>query len=91
MQATVTLESEAIPVVKSCLELRRKGLELSLRQYQDRLTAFEERYRMSSEEFAAKFESGQLGDSAEWFEWEFVRDAHQETKRQLGLLARIRI
>jgi hypothetical protein len=46
---------------------------------------------MTSEEFAAKFDSGQLGDSAEWFEWEFVRDAHHETKRQLGLLARIRI
>jgi hypothetical protein len=31
MQSTVTLESEAIPVLKSCLELRRKGLELNLR------------------------------------------------------------
>ncbi len=30
---------------------------------------FEIRYRMDSEQFLTKFESGELGDDAEWFDW----------------------
>ena len=27
-----------------------------------------------------------MGDDQEWFDWEFILDAYQETKRQLDLL-----
>ena len=85
------MESDAIPVVRSCLDTRRKALERSLLQYQNRLSALENQHRMTSEEFATKFDSGKLGDSAEWFEWEFLLGTYHETKRQLGLLASIKI
>ena len=32
MQATLTLRQEAVPIVKSSLEARRKSLEFGLRQ-----------------------------------------------------------
>jgi hypothetical protein len=46
---------------------------------------------MSSEQFTDKFSTGELGDEVEWFEWEFVLDAHQETARQLELLKSIKL
>jgi len=49
----------------------------------ERLTAFERRYGMVSEDFAAKFDTGELGDDADWFEWQYVLDACHETLRQL--------
>ena len=86
MLATVTMRQEALPVVRSSIALKRQALELNLRAYQARLTEFEKRHRMTSEQFAAGFNAGQLGDDAEWFEWEFVRDAYREAERQLELL-----
>ena len=91
MQATLTMQSEAVPVVKSSLDMKRKALEYNLRQYQARLATFEKLYQMTSEQFAAKFNAGELGDNAEWFEWEFVLDAYRETARQLGLLASVKL
>jgi hypothetical protein len=43
---------------------------------------------MTSEQFAAKFNAGELGDNAEWFEWEFVLDAYRETARQFHVMFR---
>jgi len=43
-------------------------------------------YKMGSEEFAAKFNAGELGDDADWFEWQYLLDACQKAQRQLQLL-----
>ncbi len=86
MQATVTMRQEAVPIVKSSLEMKRKSLTFNLRRYQTRLTDFEQQHQMTSEQFAAKFDAGELGDDAIWFEWDFVLGAYQETARQLKLL-----
>lgn len=82
MQA-LTVQEKAIPVVKSSLRMKRKALEFNLGGYRERLTAFEHRYEMASEDFAAKFNAGELGDDADWFEWQYVLDACHETLRQL--------
>ncbi len=91
MRETMTIQSEALPVVKSSLEMKRKALEFNLRQYRQRVSAFEQAYKMSGGEFAAKFRAGELGDNAEWFEWEFALDALNETEHQLKLLASIKL
>ena len=90
MQATLTMQPEAVPVVRSSLDMKRKSLEHNLRQYQARLAAFEKQHQMTSEQFATRFNAGELGDNAEWFEWEFVLDSSLETARQLGLLASVK-
>jgi hypothetical protein len=89
MQATLTIRQEAVPIVKSSLETRRKSLEFSLRQYRARLAGFEHQHQMTSEQFAARFGAGELGDDAAWFEWEFVLDAARETEQQLELVKSI--
>lgn len=91
MQATITMRQEALPVVRSSLDLKRKALELNLRGYRARLRRFETLHRMTSEEFAAKFEGGMLGDDADWFEWEFVLGSFRETASQLEILNSIQL
>ena len=91
MQATLTIRQEAVPIVKSSLETKRRSLEFSLRQYRARLTGFERQHQMASEQFATKFGAGELGDDAAWFEWEFVLEATRETERQLELVKSIRL
>jgi hypothetical protein len=91
MQATFTIRQEALPIVRSSLQARRKSLEFSLRQYRARLDGFERQHQMASEQFATRFGAGELGDDAVWFEWEFVLDAARETERQLELVKSIRL
>lgn len=80
---TITLQWEVVPIVKSSLEMKRKALEFNLGRYKGRLAAFERRYGMVSEDFAARFNAGELGDNADWFEWQYVLDAYHETLQQL--------
>jgi hypothetical protein len=66
-------------------------LEMSrVRQEQRRLKAeldnFEQAYRMSSEECSQKFESGELGDAVEFFDWTSLYDIYQRNEKTLCLL-----
>jgi hypothetical protein len=69
--------------------MQEKHLEFNLRKYQDRLAQFEQRHGMSSQEFAAKFDAGELGDEAHWFEWQYILEAQQGTQGQLEFLESI--
>jgi hypothetical protein len=89
--STLTLQEEALPLLQSGLAMKKAALELSLRRYSERLKSFEQRYGMDSQTFAARFAQGELGDEADWFEWEYVLDAYQETLRQLQILERIQL
>ena len=91
METTMVLQQEAVPIVRSGLQMKRKSLELNLHQYQQQLTAFEHQHQMTSEQFGRKFNAGELGDDEAWFEWEFVLDAYRETARQLSILEKIRL
>jgi hypothetical protein len=91
MQATLTIRQEAVPIVKSSLATRRKSLEFGLRRYRARLDGFERQHQMTSEQFATRFGTGELGDDADWFEWEFVLEATREAERQLELVKSIRL
>jgi hypothetical protein len=91
MNTSVTLQPEAVPIVKAGLEMKRKALELNLRQYQARLAEYEKQFQMPSQYFAQQFGAGKLDDRAEWFEWEFVLDAQRETMKQLQLLESVKL
>ena len=87
--STLTLQEEAIPLVRAGLAMKKTALEANLRQYSERLKHFEERYGMDSTTFSSRFDQGDLGDEADWFEWEYNLDAYRETLRQLQILERI--
>lgn len=46
---------------------------------------------MDSQTFAARFRRGELGDEADWFEWEYVLQAYQDTLRQLEILEHVHL
>lgn len=46
---------------------------------------------MDSQTFATRFRQGELGDEPDWFEWEYVLQAYQETVRQLKILERVSV
>jgi len=91
MQTTLTIEKEAVSIVKSSLALKHKALEFNRHQYMQRLTVFEKRHKMTSGQFIKKFKKGELGDDPEWFDWEFVLDTFQETVHQLELLESVKL
>lgn len=91
MVSTLTIQEEAIPLVRSGLAMKKAALELNLRRYGERLKSFEQQYGMDSQIFAARFGEGKLGDEADWFEWEYILDAYRETLRQLEILEHIHL
>ena len=85
---TITLQWEVVPIVKASLDMKRNALQFNLGRYKERLAAFESRYEMESNDFAAKFNAGELGDEADWFEWQYLLDVYHETLRQLQFAGR---
>lgn len=83
---TLTLKPQAVPLVKAGIELKRRALEFARDRYRGRLLAFEQRHGFDSDTFARRFDSGELGDDAEWFEWQYAWESFEETRRQLELL-----
>ena len=61
-----------------------------LQQEQQRLKAelarFEKSYQMTSEECQRKFETGELGDAVEFFEWTSLYGIDQQNEHSLRLL-----
>jgi hypothetical protein len=61
-----------------------------VQQEQQRLRAtldgWEKRYQMTSEECQQKFESGELGDAVEFFEWTSLYSIYQRNEHTLRFL-----
>lgn len=51
------------------LQFKLEDERRRLAEYERDLRAFEEQYEMSSAEMNEKFESGELGDAMDFFEW----------------------
>ncbi len=51
------------------LQFKLEDEHRRLAEYERDLRAFEEQYEMSSAEMNEKFESGELGDAMDFFEW----------------------
>lgn len=53
-------------VIDFLVEKDRKKLS----GFHQKLAAFEQQYGMSTAEFQRRFDSGELGDAPEWFDWD---------------------
>ncbi len=84
--ATIKIQEEAMAIVKSGLAIEENILKMSLDEYKKDLETFEKRHKMSSEEFIQKFESGDLGDDAEWFDFLFAYRAYEHVRKNLKLI-----
>ncbi|NQE55097.1 hypothetical protein C5S29_16110 [ANME-1 cluster archaeon GoMg3.2] len=88
---TIKIHEEAVDIVKSGLAIEENILKMSLDEYTSDLESFERKYKMSSEEFIQKFESGDLGDDAEWFDFLFAYRAYEHVRKKLKLIEEIQI
>lgn len=55
-------------------------------QIEQRLRAFEAQYHLSSDEFYRRFQAGDLGDSADMFEWSAFYQMWLSVREQLAAL-----
>jgi hypothetical protein len=69
---TITTEYPQREVVETLEEAVRNQLALArtrIEQFERECRAFEAQYGITSEEFQRRFEAGDLGDDAQWFDW----------------------
>ncbi|HLA35283.1 MAG TPA: hypothetical protein VJ001_10510 [Rhodocyclaceae bacterium] len=50
------------------------------------LERFEQRYRMSTEEFQRRFSLGELGDDQDFFEWDAIGDMAARLRAKLAMV-----
>jgi len=53
--------------------------------------AFEQQYQMSSEEFMQQFESGTLGDDADYFDWYAAKRGFDLWERRFRILSGVQV
>ena len=68
------------------LNLTRDKDYLKLKRYENDLRAFEKRYGMDSQVFYQKFESGELGDKMDFFEWFGLYEMHRKLSDKIKRL-----
>lgn len=56
--------------------------------YREKLQELERHHAMSTDIFLKRFEAGELGDAAEWFDWEALAALKAEAEHKLGELER---
>ncbi len=56
-------------IVREALRDQAELARLRFEQYQKECLGFENKFKMSSDEFTQKFENGELGDDEVWLDW----------------------
>ena len=82
-QSDQTLDS----VLDKLLERKRAELAQQRDELGAELTNFEQRYGMSSADFYAKFEHGELGDAIDFFEWSAAWQMYNSALKYLQVLS----
>lgn len=67
----------SLDVVRESVSRELGFVERKLERFRERLEDFEDEYGMDSEEFLEEFESGNLGDDQDFFEWKAVYQSVQ--------------
>ena len=68
------------------IALERTRLRQELAVLQGRLDMFEQTYQMTSADFSRRFHAGELGDEADFFQWNAFHDMAQILHRRLQKL-----
>ncbi len=72
--------------VKDAIQREKELGKFMLHRYEDKLSRFEDKYDMTTEEFVEKFEKGELGDDQDFFEWFAAFKGKQHWKEKLDQL-----
>jgi hypothetical protein len=63
------MPQEASEVIREALAYNERIAKYRIKRYSDICGNFENKYRMSSDLFMEKFNSGELGDASDFFDW----------------------
>ncbi|MDL1981920.1 MAG: hypothetical protein LWX02_10700 [Deltaproteobacteria bacterium] len=64
--------------------------EAERRDLEARLSAYEEQFNMSSQEFYRRFRTGELGDGVDFVEWSVFYEMYQAIRQRLDVLGAYR-
>ncbi|MBP0029073.1 hypothetical protein [Roseofilum sp. Guam] len=67
VQIILSLSDEEQQYLES--ELRNSSIAKQIKDLEHQVKKFEDKYQMLSEKFYQRYQSGELGDSSDFFEW----------------------
>ena len=73
-------------VLTKLLSVALNQYQLRLERYARDLRDYEARYSMDTPAFHERFESGELGDAADFFEWDGLYDLHRDLAEKIRRL-----
>ncbi len=91
VQANGFAEAEVTAAVAGAIRTQAGQAEARRNHYLTKCREFENRYGMSSDEFIERFESGELGDDEQWFDWYAEKHGLDHWDHQFQILTSITI
>jgi hypothetical protein len=88
---TITIDNQAIKSITSSIDFKKNILLLNRKTFLTRLKELEKKYSMTTAQFSRRFNSGEIGDKPEWFDWDFLRRAYTRINDKLTILKNIKI
>lgn len=83
--------SEVRDVVDHALRTETEQARLRRNYYKDVCRAFESRHNMSSAEFLTRFDAGELGDDATYFDWYAAKRGFDLWERRHRILSGVSV
>ena len=96
MTLTVDIKGDFTPqevseVIRAALEQNERLAKYKIKKNSDICGNFEDKYGMSSELFMEKFDSGDLGDDEDFFNWYAAKRGLDIWNKKLEIISGIRI
>lgn len=91
VQANGFAEEEVAEIVAEALRAQTGQAGARRDYFLAECQRFEETYHMSSDEFMQRFESGELGDDEQWFDWFAAKRGFDNWDRQYQILTKVTV
>ncbi len=86
LKDTLSDNLELSHVLEKLLSVMLNQYQLRLERYVRDLRDYEERYSMDTQTFHERFDAGELGDSADFFEWDGLYDLQRDLEQKIHRL-----
>lgn len=96
MTLTVGIKGDFTPqevseVIRAALEQNERVAKYKIKKYSDICENFEKNYEMDSDTFMEKFNSGELGDDDDFFDWYAAKRGLDIWNKKLKIILGIQI
>ncbi|AKB44913.1 MULTISPECIES: hypothetical protein [Methanosarcina] len=96
MTLTVGIKGDFTPqevseVIRAALEQNERVAKYKIKKYSDICENLEKKYEMDSDTFMEKFDSGELGDDDDFFDWYAAKRGLDIWSKKLKIISTINI